>query len=327
MPWTAVLLVLLSPSPARAADTCVIEATEWRQDGTLRASAEGPVFARATASPELLAVEVELVPGEAAARVRVHDSVGQIEAWMPLSELRVRVDQPLRFADDTLYLGQADLAVQELDGGGVRVTPFELPSWLRAQDRLAVTLPCATLGLVESWRGDLRTAAVGQAPRGERVFLSADDTVPVSRVPGTSAAVRLLLEAPLPVEQLSTEVSAVRVLAPLPGMMLVGWVPKESLAQGGAGGGSPEPEVAEEPPAAEVPPLVRCKKELPLWASTEGGEFQLGTLAAGVRVALGEKVGDRLPVLAIPDASAWVPVPGVGLSVSDKDAKGCKAAE
>jgi hypothetical protein len=44
-------------------------------------------------------------------------------------------------------------------------------------------------------------------------------------------------------------------------------------------------------------------------------------------VALGEKVGDRLPVLAIPDARAWTPVAGAGLSVPEKDTKGCKAAE
>jgi hypothetical protein len=327
MRWILAFLAAVLPLPrAAAAGTCALRATEWRQDGSLRAAADGPAFGRARASPELLAVEVELGAAPDAVLVRVRDSVGRIEAWMPLSELRVRVDQALHFADDTLWVGAADLRVREVAGAEVRVEPFELPGWVRPQGGLGATLPCSALGLVEPWRGDLRAAAVGQAARGERVFLSADDTVPVSRIPGTSPAVRLLLDAPIAVEQLSTEVEAARVVVPLPGMLLVGWVPKELIAEGGVGAEVP-PAPAPEPSEAPALPLVACKKEVALWATTGGGEYQLGALNPGVRLALGAESGDRQAVLAVPDARAWAPAEGVGLWIAKKEAKGCKGVE
>jgi hypothetical protein len=325
MPTVVVLSVLLS-SPAHAGDSCLVQATQWLQDGPLRAAADGPVLALATASPELLAVELELGSDPPVARVHLEDSVATVDTWMSFPELRVRAKRPLSFADDTIYTGKADLRVMEVGATGIKVSPAQLPSWIELGASTGATVACGDLDLVETWPGDLRPLAVGSAARGDRVYLRAGEHIEVSRIPGSSPAVTLHPDRWVPVEAVSKDAESVRVVVRFDGGIVVGWVPRGAVADEAGEGGEDEGGEEEAPaPAAQVEGTVLvCKKGAPLWVTAGGQDHILGTLAPGVGVVLGEKAEDRVPVLAVPSATAWAPAPDAAWWLDAKAARGCK---
>ena len=322
---TLVLSALLS-APAQAGDSCVIQATQWLQDGPLRSAADGPVLAVATTSPELLAVEVELGSDPAVVRVHLEDSVAKVDAWMNLEDLRLRATRPLSFADDIIYTGKADLRVKEVSATGIQVAPQQLPPWIEVSGSMGATVACGELDLVDSWPGDLRPLAVGSASRGDRVYLKKGEHIEVSRIPGSSAAVTLHPDRWLPVEAVSKDAESVRVVVRFEGGIVVGWVPRDMVADqaGEAGDGEAGEDQAPAPvPQAEGPVAV-CKKGAPLWVTAGGADHILGTLSPGVGVVLGEKADDRVPVLAVPSATAWGPAADATWWLDAKAARGCK---
>ena len=320
-----VLAGLLS-TPVHAGDACVIQSTQWLQDGPLRAAVEGPIVAQAQASPELLAVRIELGGDPLGARVNIEDSVASVEAYMVPDDLRVRAVRPLSFADDTIYTGKADLRVREVEATGVKVAPMDLPPWIEVSGSLAATVACDDLDLVENWPGDLRPLAVGSKPRGERVYLLPGGHVELSRIPGSSSAVTLHPTDWMPVEAVSKDASAVRIIVPFEGGIVAGWVETDAVSSEREPVEEAEP--SRSPPAVVAPPhsgeLKICKKELPLWVTADGQDSILGTLSPGTGVLLGEKVDDRVLVQAVPSATAWHRLEGVQWWLDAKAARGCK---
>mgnify|MGYP007066194309 CR=1 FL=1 len=326
MPLSALVLPLLLSNASQAGETCTIQATQWLQDGPLRAAAEGPVLAQAQASPELLAVQVELGADPLSARVRIEDSVARVEAFMAPEDLRLRAVRPLSFADDTIFTGKADLRVREVSATGVKVAPMALPPWIEVASAMGATVACGDLDMVESWPGDLRPLAVGSSERGERMYLKPGLHVELSRIPGSSAPVTLHPQDWMPVEAVSKDASAVRIIARFDGGIVVGWVETDAVAD------SREPEEvaepSEEPPAVTAPShtgeVKVCKKEAPLWVTAEGQDYILGTLSAGTGVILGEKLDDRVQVQGVPSATAWHRIEDVQWWLDAGVARACK---
>jgi len=261
--------------------------------------------------------------------VRLTDAVGRVEAWMPLDQLRVRTEQPLRFANDTLVVGMSDFRVVEVAQDGVRLAPWDLPDWILPESRLAAPVACADLNLVTSWRGDLRAVAVGSSKRGDRVYLSTGGPIEVSHTPGTASSLVLRPETSMAVERLSRDVEATRVALSFRGGMVVGWVPKEALLDEPDEGASvtaaaQAEEAGEQEEESVSDSIVACKRELPLWATAQAEDYSFGALEAGAYLVLGERQRDKIPVLAIPGLTTWSPVQGVELWGYAKAAKGCK---
>ncbi len=322
----AIALPMLISGSLYAAETCTIQATQWIQSGALRAAVDGPVLAQAQTSPELMAVEVELGGEPLGARVRVEDSVGRVEATMAPDDLSLRAKRPLSFADDTIYTGKADLMVREVGATGVKVAPRRLPQWIEVSSSMGATVACGDLDLVETWPGDLRPLALGSSERGERVYLKPDQHVELSRIPGSSAAVTLHPQEWMAVEAVSKDASAIRILVRFDGGIVVGWVEKDAVADSRESGGEAEPgeEAPAETAAAHVGDVKICKKEVPLWATAGGEDHILGILSAGTGVILGEKADDRVPVLAVPSATAWYRLEDMQWWLDAKAARGCK---
>ncbi len=321
-----VALPLILSGALHAAETCTIQATQWLQDGPLRAAVDGPIIAQARTSPELLAVEAELGGEPLGALVRIEDSVARVEAYMAADELRVRARRPLSFADDTIYTGKADLRVREVGATGVKVAPMALPPWIEVNGSMGATVACDDLDLVETWPGDLRPLALGSAKRGERVYLKPGEHIELSRIPGSSAAVTLHPTDWIPVEAVSKDASAVRILARFDGGILAGWVETDAVAD-------ERPPVEEAEPSPPAPDVIEaphsgeakiCKKELPLWVTAGDGDHILGTLSAGTGVMVGEKVEDRVTVHAVPSATAWYRRGDTTWWLDAKAARGCK---
>ena len=322
----ALVLPFLLPSAGLAADTCPVQGTQWLQDGPLRAAADGPALAVATPSPELLAVQLELSSDPAVVRVHLEDSVAKVDAWMNYGDLVLRARRPLSFADDIIYTGKAELVVREVSATGIKVAPRQLPPWIEVSGSMGATVACGDLDLVDSWPGDLRPLAVGSTERGSRVYLKAGEHIEVSRIPGSSAAVTLHPDRFIPVEAVSKDAESVRVLARFEGGIVVGWVPRDMVADV-AGESSESAGAAEQAsaPVAQVEgPVAVCKKGAPLWVTAGGEDHILGTLSAGVGVVLGEKTDDRVPVLAVPSASAWGPAADATWWLDSKAARSCK---
>lgn len=328
IPIAAFVLPLLLPGAVRAGDSCTVQATQWLQDGPLRAAADGPVLAQALTSPELLAVELELGSEPAVARVHLEDSVARVDAWMEFDDLRLHARRPLSFADDTIYVGKADLRVREVSATGVKVAPFELPDWIEVGSAMGATVACGDLDLVQSWPGDLRPLAVGSAERGSRVYLEAGEHIELSRIPGTSAAVTLHPTRSIPVEAVSKDAETVRVVVRFEGGIVVGWVARAAVSEsaGEADAEATDPTAEAAAAASTVPdgPVKACKKEAPLWVTAEGQDYILGTLSSGVGVILGEKLEERVPVLAVPSATAWGTAPDAVWWLDAKAARSCK---
>jgi hypothetical protein len=319
------VLLCLASNAAAAADTCPVQATQWLQDGPILGAEDGPAVARATSSPELLAVEVELVGEPAVARLHLVDSVATVDGWMSFEGLRLRARRPLSFADDTLYTGSADLRAKAVEATGIKVAPFALPDWIEISATASATVACDDLDLVESWPGDLRPLAVGSTDRGERVYLRAGTHVEVSRIPGTSPALTLHPKHQMPVEAVSKDGSAVRIIARFDGGLVVGWVEPDAVSDSPAeDGGAPDGAVEGPAEVATDGEVLVCKKGAPLWATASGQDFILGTLEPGSGVILGDRSEDRVPVLAVPSATAWGPVEGATWWLDAKAARGCK---
>jgi hypothetical protein len=325
MPTVLLLVPLLLASVASAGEQCVLQGTQWLQDGALLGAVGGPSLARSMSSPELLAAQVELSGEPAGARVVVEDSVGRVDAWMGLGDLRLRAGRPVSFADDTIYTGQAILRIRAVEAAGVEVTPMDLPVWIEPSSTPRARVACEDLHLVEGWPGNLRPLAVGDKPRGRRVFLVPGGHVELSRIPGTSAALTLHPQEWTAVEAVSDDASAVRILVPFDGGIVVGWVAKDAVAD------EREPVEVAEPsgPAPYVAPPMNgevktCKKGAALWASAGGQDFILGTLDPGTGVVLGEKQGDRVEVLGVPSARSWAREVEATWWLDSKAARGCK---
>ncbi len=316
-------LALTLSGPAAAAGGCQLQGTQWLQDGALLGALDGPGVARALFSPELVAVEVEMTPGASAAFVKITDSVARVEAFMPYEQLRVQMTRPMAFADDTIYIGSADLKVMAVEDGGVRVAPMDLPDWIKPDSALSSPVGCGDLDLVNAWRGDMRVLAVGSAPRGKRVYLRAGEMIQVSRISGSSSAVELWPSSAVPVEEIKRSAGFVRILLRFPGGLVVGWVAEEYLSEQG-GGSSEDPAAEAETAAVDHGSAVVCSKEMPLWVTAGGQDFMLGVLSAGASAVLGEKQDDRVPVLAVPDATSWTTVEGAQWWLDAKSARKCK---
>jgi len=322
----ALLLPILLPVASQAGETCTVQATQWLQDGPLRVAVDGPVAAVAQPSPELLSVEVELGGEPLGARVRIDDSVARVEAYMVADDLRLRALRPLSFADDTIFTGKADLRVVEVSVTGVKVAPMALPAWIEVSGAMGATVACGDLDLVETWPGDLRPLAVGSKARGDRAYLRPGGHVELSRIPGSSGVLTLHPTGWTAVEVVSKDASAVRIILPIDGGIVVGWVEPDAVAD------SREP-VDEAVPSPETTGVIAprpsgevkvCKKEVPLWVTAEGQDHILGTLSAGTGVVFGEKAEDRVPVQAVPSATAWLRPDGVQWWLDAKVARGCK---
>jgi hypothetical protein len=268
-------------------------------------------------------VELGAEPG--AARVRIGDSVAQLDAWMSHEELRLRAGRPLSFADDTIYTGRLDLRVREVGATGVKVAPMDLPPWFEVPSSIGSTVACGDLDLVQSWPGDLRPLALGSAARGERVYLRPGAPIELARIPGTSPALTLNPPDWTMVEAVSKDAQAVRILVRFDGGIAVGWVDREAVAD-------ERPPVEEAEPVPAQPPVApvvegevkRCKNGAPLWASAGDEARILGTLEPGAGVILGEKAEDGVELLGVHGATAWYRAPDARWWLDGKAARGCR---
>ena len=98
---------------------------------------------------------------------------------------------------------------------------------------------------------------------------------------------------------------------------------EEYLSEQG-GGSSEDPAAEAETAAVDHGSAVVCSKEMPLWVTAGGQDFMLGVLSAGASAVLGEKQDDRVPVLAVPDATSWTTVEGAQWWLDAKSARKCK---
>ncbi len=326
MPFAAAALslALSLSSPAAVAEVCALQGTQWLQDGRLLGAVDGPLVAQATRSPEMLSVEVELTPDTPAAFVRVKDSVARIEAFLPHEELRVQMTRPMAFADDIIYIGSADLRVVAVESAGIKVAPMDLPSWIVPESTLSSPVACGDLDLVNAWRGDMRALAVGNAPRGKRVYLRGGEFIPVARTSASMSAVELRPETSVPVEEIKRAASKVRILMRFAGGVVVGWVSEEFVTDEGSGGGGDEEATDAPQPAPADAKVATCSKDTPLWVSAGGQDFMLGVLLAGADVVLGEKQDDRVLISAVPSASSWTGAEGAQWWLDAKAARKCK---